>query len=178
MVNLKKLIIVLIVLTSCKSTNLNCEIGFNEVRQLLGGIINKEQTFDKCFKVELERQEDELNGISWYEKKYYKDQKLIFQSESNWQNDSIVSRIIIYDSLISINKKISVGKEFAEIRKYLSDSIPSVQDGYLLVSPKELQKVVIELDIENVKDSQLYYGVSRLEQIPDSLIVKSIILTQ
>ena len=177
MPKVKIIIIVPILFFACNRPITNCNISFSALQQLLGSSIQMEQPIDKCFKTDVIKQEDELAGISWLVKKYYRDEHLFFQIESNWKNDSIVSRIIIYDSTIKIVGGLSVGEEFGDIEPYILDSIPSVQDGYLVVRAKGMRNVVVELDIGNIKNEQLFYGVSDINQIPDSLKVKSIILT-
>lgn len=116
-------------------------------------------------------------GETWRAKEYYSKDKLIFYIESNWQNKDLVSRITIVDSLV--NDKIKVGKSFKDIKKYIAKNIPSVSDGYLILDYENDKSIHIQLDISNYSDtSKLFYGIKSLNEIPNDLLVQSIIIME
>lgn len=170
-------LIFLTVISSCQKPQSTCFVQYHEIRQLLGGPIEEIDLLDNCLSTKFNDQFDELAGVSWKEKKYMKDGNIIFRTESNWVNDSIVSRIIILHPSIKIYNDLFVGQCFGAIKRLLSEDIPSVQDGYLLLKDKNDSSLSVELDIEHLQGNEkLYFGVSDLDEIPDSLKVKSLIL--
>lgn len=113
-------------------------------------------------------------GVSWPAKVVIskKDERPLVLLEANWQDKDELHRVTVVDSLPEILKSnIKVGSKLGNIKKFLSNKIPDSPDGYLFLKLKEQKNIHLEFPYQNT-----FKGITLLEQIPDSLSVKSIVI--
>lgn len=176
----------LLVLGSCKrphnkpfNSSVSCDLSINDLKKLL---LFKElkdcELLRSCFDIKdtlIYSEDDETTR--WKGRSFFKDQKLIFIAETNWENSQIISRITIYDAFLNTNENFHVGSKFMDIRDNISQKIPSVPDGYLFVKDSKDNSISYELEISSFPDSsQIRYGVGSLDEIPDTLRVSRIVI--
>jgi len=121
-----------------------------------------------------------------YEEKYWhgkiylmnKTEEPIFLFETNWEDTIKLSRLSIL-STKGIKDDINfgnVGMTFLQIKNIInSNRLNEAPDGYLFLFNKLNKKISYVMDVPF--DSPLTYGIKSINEIPDTLKVKSIIIT-
>ena len=116
----------------------------------------------------------ESEGVSWKGFSFYKESKLLFLVETNWQDTNKIQRIGISSSEILGPNGIKVGSKFKDIKNYLSNKIPSCPDGYFCLDDKIQKDISYFFDIQN--NEKLYYGNIRFDSIPEDVEVNEILI--
>jgi hypothetical protein len=177
-------IILNIVLISCAGDTTNfssinhepCEeINLNELVTLLGKNINQLPSKNCYFQKDTILEGDE--GVKWKGRAFYfKSKELSFVAETNWQDTNNIHRVTIVGSTIK-ERDIYVGQSFGKIKNLVKEKLSNSPDGYLFLQYKYNPKVFIEIDISNEpSNSPLYYGNVEVKNIPDNLIIVSIVI--
>ncbi|RFS18685.1 hypothetical protein DVR12_26945 [Chitinophaga silvatica] len=99
--------------------------------------------------------------------------RLLAILETNWENQTVISRITIVDE--SIGKgNYRVGSQFKEVKDSIdSTNLNNSPDGVLALTSKRDKRINILLDLPET--SPLTEGVSSLNEIPDKLQIKEIV---
>jgi hypothetical protein len=115
-------------------------------------------------------------GVKWKGKAYYYGQQLVFLAETNWQDAKRIHRITVLGPQIK-EGGLFVDQRLKDVRGMVADNIPPGPDGYLFLTYRKDTAVTIRLDISGADPaSPLYNGGARLDQIPDTLRVESIVI--
>lgn len=123
-------------------------------------------------KKEIEEGDD---GSTWRSIKYLKGKEVIISFESNWENKSKVYRITILSPVIKFDS-LYVDQNFSKIKGIFSQEIPTVEDGLLFLNLKKYPYVSVEFDISNNQNNAIYYKLTDLNKMPDTLKVKTIVV--
>lgn len=116
-------------------------------------------------------------GLSWKSLYYTDGSQNVVIMETNWVDTAHISRIIVCSDKIRVGN-IHVGTSVKEIKNTPRYSVEPCQDGYLLLKDNSNNKIFFEVDISTVSPtSPLWYGECSVNEIPDTLCIKSIILS-
>lgn len=117
-------------------------------------------------------------GLSWRSLYFFNEGKHVLTMETDWQDTVHISRISIYSEEIQIDN-VHPGDKIKKVTKPHAYSIEPCQDGFLLLKHNYCKGVFLEVDISDVSPtSELWRGECKIEEIPDSLCIKCIILSQ
>ena len=116
-------------------------------------------------------------GVSWKSLNFSFEGKNAISMETNWEDTIHISRIIISSDKIRMGN-IYVGQTIASFKNDVSYSIEPCQDGYLLLQLDEHKNIHLQMNLSNVsQDSPLWLGECSVEEIPDTLCIESIVLS-
>ena len=115
-------------------------------------------------------------GVKWKGKAYYHDQQLVFLAETNWEDAKKIHRITVLGPQVK-EGELFVDQRFKDVKGVVSDKIPSSPDGYLFLTYSKDTAISIQLDISGGGSaSSLFNGVSRLDMVPDTFRIESIVI--
>jgi len=120
-----------------------CSFSVNDLgNRFLSGEFKNIKSLNNCFNSKdtvIYSEDDET--IKWPGKVFFRNNKLIFMLETNWKNQTKISRIVIYDSSLYTVQGFHVGSLFGEIKRNISKKFPNTPDGYLLYTDLIYNKI-------------------------------------
>lgn len=172
-------IILISVLVKCtnisvsNNVKLDCILKNSDVYYTLGEDLN-ELDFTKCGHIIDTIFEDE--EIEWKVKTLRTNNQDLIYFETNYNDSQKISRITLKSSL-NLSDDLGIGLPqdyFMRIKDKINDErLNEGADGYLFLINRKYPNISYELDLPF--DSPLTFGITSLNQIPDSTLVKSII---
>ena len=154
-----------------------CSITVNAIKdKLLSKTISDiKNPWHPCFQQKNTLIRDEENeSLSWNALVFSLNNKKAFVAEGNWKDVQQISRISILDEQIPTISGVHVGDSFEKIQALVDSKIPVESDGFLSLRDKEDPDIFYLMDIR--KHPKLFYGVDRLNEIPGSVKVESIVV--
>lgn len=152
-----------------------CKIKTSDFNKIIGMNI-EDVKFNNCF---LKDTILSSEGVSWKTKLLFKNIKSIKKIaifESNYFDSTIVSRIKIInksDELVDDLLIGHIGMDFSDLKKMVNNKrLNEAPDGYLILYNSKYSNILYEFDLP--KDSELGFGIFSVDEIPDTLKLKSI----
>lgn len=140
--------------------------------ELLGKSLSAASSMADCFTIKDTLMEGD-DEVEWKAKAFYKEGRLIFLAEANWQDTKSISRITILNNAIKTSLGVAVGSELSAIKDCISNKIPSMPDGYLSFQDARYSQILYNMDID--KHSELVEGrIDKVDKMPQDIKVSSI----
>ena len=145
----------------------------NYVLKLKFDQIENDRLLIRKFKIRRGRMEDE--GVEWSDYEFIYNSKISITVENNWQDSSRVSRISFLDGQFQTEDKVAVNSPFSDIRNQVdSGRLNESPDGLLTFHISRMKNISFNIDVS--KNKELFYGIKNIRQVPDSLLITSIVI--
>ena len=116
-------------------------------------------------------------GVSWKTLNFSIEGKNAISMETNWEDTIHISRITISSDKIRMGN-VYIGQTIASFKNKVPYSIEPCQDGYLLLQLDKHKNIHLQMNLSNVSpDSPLWLGECSVNEIPDTLCIESIVLS-
>ena len=113
--------------------------------------------------------------VEWSDYEFIYNSKISITVENNWQDSSRVSRISFLDGQFQTEDKVAVNSPFSDIRNQVdSGRLNESPDGLLTFHISRMKNISFNIDVS--KNKELFYGIKNIRQVPDSLLITSIVI--
>ena len=116
------------------------------------------------------------DDVRWEAVDFYFNNQLFITAESNWLNQDVISRVVVWHPELKTNEGIGVGGKFKDLVFLISfDSWKDFPDGFLGFKDRKNANLIYFMNIEEFP--QLAHGTPlSVDSIPKLLEIENIIL--
>ena len=177
--NRKFYFLVLLFFGSVSPTILQGQNCLNSVYDLESNFLGKRivdfEFYKNCYSIKILDIEDEENSnIKFKQYKFYKGAFISFILETNWENNDLIERIIVFDRDLKYSGNVFVGQFFEYFKENVKNVFWDESFGTFYVYVSDNDSVAIELTVTN--ESDLLKWESDINYIPKETKVKSMII--